>query len=52
MKIEKNNVPIRYEKELEDLQAKVEDQSATIAYLSMMSGIDIPQKEAQNEPEI
>lgn len=49
MKISRRKMPIRQEKELEDLKAKAEDQAATIDYLSMMSGIEIPEEEEPNE---
>ena len=45
MKITKRDMPIRKEKELEDLKSTAEDQKATIDYLSMMSGIELPKKE-------
>lgn len=41
MKIQKSEMPIIAQKELENLKAENEDQKATIMYLSMMSGIDI-----------
>lgn len=45
MKITKRDMPIRKEKELEDLKSIAEDQKAYIDYLSMMSGIELPKKE-------
>lgn len=41
MKIQRSEMPIIAQKELENLKAENEDQKATIMYLSMMSGIDI-----------
>ena len=41
MKIQRSEMPIVAQKELENLKAENEDQKATIMYLSMMSGIDI-----------
>lgn len=45
MKIIKRDMPIKKEKELEDLRSITEDQKASIDYLSMMSGIELPKKE-------
>lgn len=39
-------MPIRQEKELEDLKSKSEEQTSTIGYLSMMSGVEIPEEES------
>ena len=41
MKIQRSEMPIIAQKELENLKAENEDQKATIMYPSMMSGIDI-----------
>lgn len=49
MKIQKSEMPIIAQKEFENLKAENEDQKATIAYLSMMSGIDIPAEQDASE---
>lgn len=51
MKISKRDMPIRKEKELEDLKSTAEDQKATIDYLSMMSGIELPEDD-ENEQKL
>lgn len=51
MKIQRSEMPIIAQKELENLKAENEDQKATIAYLSMMSGIDIPTDQDTAMPE-
>lgn len=45
MQITKRKLPVIQEKEVEDLKATVQDQASLIDYLSMMSGIDIPDDE-------
>lgn len=49
MKITKRDMPIRKEKELEDLKSIAEDQKASIDYLSMMSGIELPEDDKNEQ---
>jgi hypothetical protein len=45
MQIERAEMPIRENKELEDLKAKTGEQASEIEYLSMMSGIELEAEE-------
>lgn len=47
MQIERTQIPIRENKELEDLKAKTGEQASEIEYLSMMSGIEL-EEEGEN----
>lgn len=44
MQIERTEMPIREDKELQDLKAKAGEQASEIEYLSMMSGIELAEE--------
>jgi len=46
-KMNKRTVPIRTEKEIENMYAKLEKQSGLIDYLAIMADIDIPEDETE-----
>lgn len=46
-KIQKRIVPIKTEKEIEDMNAKIAKQYGLIDYLAIMADIDIPTDESE-----
>lgn len=46
-KIIKRVVPIRTEKEIENMNARIDRQSGLIDYLAIMADIDIPEDESE-----
>jgi hypothetical protein len=46
-KIQKRTVPIRTEKEIEDMYARLDKQAGLIDYLAIMADIDIPDDEVE-----
>lgn len=52
MEIQKREMPIRKEKEFENLKALAEDQKAAVDYLSMMSGIELPKEEEDEQQKL
>lgn len=50
--VKRNIVPIRTQKEMENMSATIEMQAGLIDYLAMMSDIDIPSEDDNYEQEV